>query len=123
MIQNLDYLPPLGESDHICISFNVMSGMWETVKEEPAERNFYKADFAAVIKELEKYNWTAVLNSSFAEDYKRFFDILEEVKVRHTPFKTSKKKKKNLYMAQEARRLKNKKISELGQLRTKYEVL
>ena len=110
MIQNLDYLPPLGESDHICISFNVMSGMWETVKEEPAERNFYKADFAAVIKELEKYNWTAVLNSSFAEDYKRFFDILEEIMVRYTPLRTPKKKKKNLYMTREAQRVKNKKI-------------
>ena len=110
MIQNLDYLPPLEESDHICIRFNTMSGMRETVKEEPAERNFYKTDFAAVIKELEKYNWTAVLNSSFAEDYKRFFDILEEIMVRYTPLRTPKKKKKNLYMTREAQIGKNKKI-------------
>ena len=78
--------------------------------EEPTERNFYKTDFVAVIKDLEKYNWASVLNSTFVEDYKRFFDILEDSMVRHTPLRTSKKKKKNLYMTREASRLRNKKI-------------
>ena len=110
MIQNLDYLPPLGESDHICIRFSAMCGMKEKVKDEPAERNIFKTDYAAVIRELEKYNWVRILNSSFVEDYKRFFDILEEIMVRHTPLRTPKRKKKNLYMTREARRLKNKKI-------------
>ena len=110
MIKDLDYLPPLGESDHICIRFNAINGIRETETEESTERNFYKTDVVAVIKELEKYNWAAVLNSSFKEDYKRFFDILEESMVRHTPLKTPKKKKKNLYMTREARRLRNKKI-------------
>ena len=107
IIQNLDYLPPLGESDHICIRFNAMCGMKETVMEESAERNFFKTDFAAVIKELDKYNWITTLNSNFEEDYKRFFDILEDIMVRYTPLRAPKKKRKNLYMTREARRLKN----------------
>ena len=28
MINNLSYLPPLGNSDHICIEFNLMCVIW-----------------------------------------------------------------------------------------------
>ena len=110
MVRDMNYLPPLGESDHICICFDVMCGKPEPIKNENAERNVFKSDFAKIIEELRRYDWIELLDSSFVEDYKRFFDILEELMTKHTPLRTPAKKKKNLYMTRESRRLKNKKI-------------
>ena len=110
MIRDLNYLPPLGESDHLCISFDVMCGKAESTKAEPEVRNIYKADYEAIIDELNRYDWSTLLKSSFVEDYKCFFGILEEIMTNFTPVKTPAKKKKNLYMTQEARKLKNKKL-------------
>ena len=110
MVRDLNYLSPLGESDHICIRFDVVCGKAEPVKGKTDERNVFKADYAAIIEELQRYDWVKLLNSSFVEDYKRFFDILEVIMMKYTPLRTPAKKKKNLYMTREARRLKNKKI-------------
>lgn len=110
MVKDLLYLPPLGESDHICLRFNVMCGKQEVIKIEPDKRNFYKTDYTAVVEELEGYDWVSILNSNFQEDYSCFFDKLEEIMEKHTPLKTPKRKKKNLYMTNESRKKKNKKM-------------
>ena len=110
MIRDLTYHPPLGESDHVCIRFDVLHGKVQPVEAENIGRNVYKANYKAIIDELNSYDWVMLLNSSFVEDYKRFFDILEKVMEKFTPLRTPIKKKKNLYMTREARRLKNKKL-------------
>ena len=63
--------------------------------EEPVKRSFYKTDYEAVTRELSRYDWPDILNGNFQEDYKKFFDILEDIMVKHTPLKTPHKKKKN----------------------------
>ena len=63
-----------------------------------------------MVKELVGYDWVSLLNSNFQEDYSCFFDKLEEIMEKHTPLKTPKRKKKNLYMTNESRKHKNKKI-------------
>lgn len=110
MIKDLSYQPPLGGSDHICLCFNVNCGIQENIKEEPDKRNFYKTDYTAIVKDLRKYEWVSLLNSNFQDDYKCFFDKLEEIMVNHTPLKSPTRKKKNLYMTRESSKMKNKKI-------------
>ena len=110
MIKDLSYQPPLGESDHLCLRFNVICGKQEFIKEEPEKRNIYKTDYAAVAEDLGKYDWVSLLNSTFQDDYIFFFDKLENIMLKHTPLKTPKRKKKNLYMTRESRKIKNKKI-------------
>ena len=110
MIKDLVYRPPLGESDHICLRFNVMCGKQEFATEDPKKRNFFKTDYAAVAEELRKYDWVSMLTGNFDDDYKLFFDILEQVMMKYTPLKTPRRKKKNLYMTRESRIMKNKKL-------------
>ena len=80
------------------------------MSEEQNKRNFYKTDYDAVIEALEKYDWGKLLNSSFQNDYSRFFGILDDIMENYTPFKTPKKKRKNLYMTKESMKLRDKKI-------------
>ena len=110
MIADLAYHPPLGESDHLCLRFNVRCGKEVVTREEPKERNIYKFDQDAVLVELGKYDWENLLNSNFQDDYQTFFEILGKIMMKHTPIKTPKRKKKNLYMTKESVRLKNKKL-------------
>jgi hypothetical protein len=109
LIRDLEYHPALGESDHICLRFNVMCGK-QVIKEEPEKRNFYKTDYAAVAEDLGRFDWVSLLNSKFLDDYSLFFNKLEEIMLKHTPLKIPIKKKKNLYMTKESRKFKNKKI-------------
>ena len=109
MVCDLDYLPPLGESDHVCIQFNVKCAQ-STHFPEAEKRNIFKANYAVMIEKLSQYDWDALLNSSFIKDYETFFGILEQLLEDNTPMKISKRARKNLYMTREADRLKNKKL-------------
>ena len=110
MIANLSYDPPLGESDHLCLRFNVACGKEEVIREEKESLNIYKCNLEAVIAELGQYDWDDLLTSNFQQDYQVFFDILEKLMRKHTPVKTPRKRKKNLYMTRDSVRLKNKKL-------------
>ena len=108
MISDLDYLPPLGESDHICMKFRVNCNQHLS---EPKQQklNIFKADIPAMIQKLSIYNWTELLNSTFQEDYATFFGILERIMLEETPLRTPRSVKKNLYMTREANRVKSQK--------------
>ena len=51
MVQEIQYLPPLGESDHVCLRFKVFTA------QSPNHRNIRKTNYASVQEELSKYNW------------------------------------------------------------------
>ena len=108
MISDLDYLPPLGESDHVCMKFRVNCNQHLS---EPKQQklNIFKADIPAIIQKLSIYNWTELLNSTFQEDYATFFGILERIMLEETPLRTPRLVKKNLYMTREANRVKSQK--------------
>ena len=67
MVSDMEYLPPLGESDHICISFNLRCNQ-QTVGQEQERLNVFKTDYGAVTEELSKWNWVELLNSTFEEE-------------------------------------------------------
>ena len=108
MVCDLDYLPPLGESDHVCIRFNVKCTQ-STEIPETKKRNIFKANYAGMVEKLSHYDWDILLNSNFSKDYETFFGILEVLLEENTPYKTPKKTKKNLYLTREAEKLKMKK--------------
>ena len=74
MVQDLNYLPPLGESDHVCLRFNVLQTQRTNAK--PPVHNVFKTNYDAVKEDLDNYNWQELLNSNFEEDYNMFFNIL-----------------------------------------------
>ena len=108
MVCDLDYLPPLGESEHVFIQFKVKCTQSNALP-ETKKRNVFKTDYATVIEKLSHYDWDALLNSNFTDDYATFFGILEQLLEDYTPLRPPRKAKKNLYMTREASRFKNKK--------------
>ena len=94
LIRDLKYLPPLGESDHICIRFNVLCGKAKAIEAETAGRNVFKADYEAIIDELNRYDWVNLFNSTFVEDYNHFFNILEKIMMKFTLLRTPKKRRR-----------------------------
>ena len=106
MVQDLTYLPPLGESDHVCLRFTLplCQNINITTSREP---NVFKTNYQAVKNELSMHNWRDELNSNFVSDYHTFFDHLLLIMDKHTPLKAQPKTKKGIYMTNEAIRLKN----------------
>ena len=83
MVCDLDYLPPLGESDHVCIRFNVKCTQ-STEIPETKKRNIFKANYAGMVEKLSHYDWDIFLNSNFSKDYETFFGILEVTRRKYT---------------------------------------
>ena len=107
MVKDLSYHPPLGESDHVVLKFDVSLG--QVKQETPPSRNIYKANYDLIKSDLNDREWDELLTYSFEDDYKFFFDILRNLLDKYTPFKAKQVRKKNIYMTSKAMRLKNKK--------------
>ena len=65
---------------------------------------------------MQQQSWYEKLNSTFENDYDTFSDILHSTLENHSPLSTPPIKKKNMYMTNEAIRLKNAK----GRLWNRY---
>ena len=55
MIEDLAYNPPLGESDHICLTFKLRQ--FHNKKDTTPVHNIFKTNYTAVREELSKPNW------------------------------------------------------------------
>lgn len=108
LIADLEYLPPLGESDHICMRFSVNCSQ-HLPSPEQRKLDIFKANIPMVIQKLSEYNWVELLDSTFQEDYEKFFGILEKIMLEETPWKVPRAAKKNLYLTREANRVKSQK--------------
>ena len=109
MVQDLQYLPALGESDHVCLRFKVLHSQKSPPDSISCDFDIRKTNYEAVKEEILKHNWTEKFNSTFQENYNYFLNKMLEIVYKHSPKKTPPKSKKNLYMTNEALRLKNKK--------------
>ena len=107
MVQDLTDHPPLGESDHVSIEFNVC---FTQVKDEITPgHNIYKTNYGVIKSELNQQVWEELQNSKFENDYDMFFEKLRTAMELNTLKKANSKSKKNMYMTNGAMRLKNKK--------------
>ena len=109
MVQDLEYLPALGESDHLCLRFNVLHSQEKPPVSTSIEYDIRKTNYEAVKEEILNYNWAEKFNSKFQENYNHFLEKLLEIVYKHSPKKKPPKTKRNLYMTNEALRMKNKK--------------
>ena len=78
-VHDLTYHPPLGESDHVCLRFNVPFKTHSTPKTQATSYNFFKTNFVRIIERLKIQKWDELLTKSFADDYETFIEILTEV--------------------------------------------
>ena len=83
--------------------------MGET-KSKQKKKDVFRANYDTIIDEVCKHDCENLLNSTFQEDYKTFFQILNEAMDKHTPMKKPPKKKKNLYLNSKAWRVNNRKV-------------
>ena len=107
MVHNLAYHPPLGESDHICLTFTLQYCQQDQ-RHEP-KHNVFKTNYGNLKRLLSDQDWRRIFNGNFQNDYIKFTNILTQGLEQNSPLTTSPKKKKNLYMTSEAIRQKNKK--------------
>ena len=75
MVQNLKYLPPLGESDHVCLRFKLCCSKRHE-NAPPYTYNIFRTDYKAVKEELTSHQWNEELTRDFVSDYAIFFNIL-----------------------------------------------
>ena len=107
MVRNLTYHPPLGESDHVILRFNVPFDRSEKVNGWIAKPDVFKTNYEVLKEEMLRYDWDEILTSNFQEAYDSFFEILQTALEKHSPMQTPPHKRKNIYMNKEAIRLKN----------------
>ena len=104
-IRELEYLPPLGDSDHLCLQFKVSFTYQQRTSPKSDQLNIFKTDYDSIREQLRNHNWEAELNSTFEEDYQLFFETLRKIEVDYTPLKTTPRKKKNIYITKEVEKI------------------
>ena len=108
-IQDIEYLSPLGESDHICLIFDILTSKQKDHSVIPNEPNIHKTNYHAVHEELSRYNWEEELDTTFEAGYDKFIDSIVFLVDKHSPRKTQPKTRRNIFMTNAAIRLRNKK--------------
>ena len=73
------------------------------------KHNIFKSNYKKIKDELRINDWWMILDSDFINDYNNFTKILYAVLDNDTPLTNPPKKTTNIYMTNEAIRLKNKK--------------
>ena len=92
---------PLGKSDHVCIEFNYLTGV-EVKPEHVGKRNYWKADYGAITKELHGVDWEQIFkNKDIAGMWKSFRDKVVSSCEKHVPLKKPYKKVKSSWMTKE----------------------
>lgn len=108
MVSNINYQPGLGDSDHICLTFDLMccTNRKEKARSQP---NYFNADYGKIRNHLKTVNWEDALNGHFKGSYERFMEILMAAMDGNVPNCTHTTRKHNLYMNKDALTLRNKK--------------
>ena len=109
MITNLEYLPPLGNSDHICLRFHFNIA----ISSNKYTRPHYKlnsGDYDNMRFLLDEINWYAMNDMAPDEAWQYFFNNFNAIIDRTVPKSNSKVKYKNVYINKEAMKLRKRKL-------------
>ena len=111
MISKVEYLPPLGASDHLCLKVDI-NLYADKPKFEPRYQ-YYKGDYKSMNEDLDKNKWHELMRGKSAEEsFVLFSDIFNEIKQINIPKQTAKLvKRKRLWMNGNAFRQRKKKIN------------
>ena len=106
MINKIAYLPGLGNSNHICLSFYLTCYVASRVT-ACKKYNLYLADFARMRQNLEMYDWDDALDQlDINEAWNCFYNLFDNLISECIPLSKSKNRK-NIYITHEAMKLKN----------------
>ena len=110
MIDNLLYLPPLGNSDHICMEFNLMCYA-EQKKSDNVKYNIRAANFDMMRETLSNVDWVSLLSPLNTYDaWSLFKSIFQKVIDDNIPM-YKPRDKKNVHINSEVfilKKMKNK---------------
>ena len=107
-VSNIDYLPGLGLSDHLCLQFNLIC--YCTVKHQPKPKyNLYSADFSTMRELLEQIDWESIIYPlDIHTAWQTFSSLFTATLNSCIPFSIPRPKK-NIFMTRRGLCLKNKK--------------
>ena len=88
MVQNLIYHPPLSESDHVVLTFDLPLKHKKNFGGRTAQHNVLKTNFEAVTKDLNNLKWDEILRSDFHNNYNSVFDTLQKLLEKYSPLLT-----------------------------------
>ena len=109
LVQNLDYLPPIGNSDHIVLEFDLVCYA-QMGKSHKVRLNFSKGKFQLLNDLIEQTSWAAVEDPWDPHQcYEAFKVILGDLVSSCIPRACQKRNRHNIYINKEAIRLKRKK--------------
>ena len=93
MINKIIPLPPIGNSDHICL--NVFTSMYTEEPKTPKPRlNLFKGNYGKISEDMQNIDWDTTLRGQpFTDAYRLFCNILKEKTEKHIPTTTKQKKK------------------------------
>ena len=102
-IDNLEYIPPLGKSDHCGLLFNML--VTEEVKNNEKKEIYHynKANFDVMRQDMQEVMWDSLETMDVEEGWKFISEKIENVsKKQRTKVKIGTRKKKALWMNKEA---------------------
>ena len=101
-LQNINYLPPLGKSDHIILEVNVS---FRKIKNDYIKKTY--VDYGAIRKELEGVVWSPLLQGDVDQQWANLKDELLTLQKKHTSVKLTPKPKTLPFMTPEIRKERN----------------
>ena len=103
MVINIDHLPGIGLSDHICIQFTIQCCNEE--RREVVKPDYNRADFALIRSRMGDVNWKTLEKADVHDALQLFSNVLQEALKRYVPGCRSPKSKRNMYMAKNTLRM------------------
>ena len=99
MINKINPLPPIGNSDHICL--NVFPSMYTEEPMAPQPRlNLFKGNYGKISEGMQSIDWDTTLQGQpFTDAYRAFCNILKEKTEQHIPITTKQKKKTRTFIS------------------------
>ena len=108
LVQNLVYLPPIGNCDHVVLQFD-LTCYAQIVEYNGVRLNFNKGNYQLLNELIRQCIWDVTITSDIDRRYEAFINSLSQLVARSIPKACPKGKRKNIYINREAMRTKKKK--------------
>ena len=123
IINNIEYLPPIGASDHLCLKANLKVNADKHTP--PLNYRYYNGDYTGMNDELKAVKWHEIMeNKSAEQSFEIFSNILNETMTKYIPKgTTSSRKTKKLWNNRPVLRLRKKKKNAFKRFRNQVLIL
>ena len=97
MINHIDYLPSLGNSDHVRIHFHL--SCYSTFKPNETPRyNVNRADFDNMHAALYTIDWLDIIEPMNTQEAWEFFKTVQDIIDKHVPITTGIYRRKDIFI-------------------------